>query len=52
MEVTIANLFGLSDEQQAVIEPFMPRDQSRLERKGNRQVILLHDPTARASCMS
>lgn len=40
----MANLFWLSDEQRAVIEPFMPRDQPGPERKDDRQIIsgILH----------
>ena len=39
LEVAIADLFWLSDEQWAVIEPFMPRDQPGPERKDDRQII-------------
>lgn len=40
----MADLFWLSDEQWAVIEPFMPRDQPGPERKDDRQIIsgILH----------
>ncbi|APT33497.1 Transposase [Methylobacterium phyllosphaerae] len=40
----MANLFWLSDEQWAVIEPFMRRDQPRPEQKDDRQIIsgILH----------
>ncbi len=40
----MANLFWLSDEHWAVIEPFMPRDQPGPERKDDRQIIsgILH----------
>jgi transposase len=40
----MANLFWLSDEQWAVIEPFMPRDQPGPKRKDDRQIIsgILH----------
>lgn len=40
----MANLFWLSDDQWAVIEPFMPKDQPGPERKDDRQVIsgILH----------
>jgi transposase len=44
LEVAMADLFWLSDEQWAVIEPFMPRDQPGPERKDDRQIIsdILH----------
>ena len=35
----MANLFWLSDEQWAVIDPFMPKDQPGPERKDDRQII-------------
>ncbi len=40
----MADLFWLSNEQWAVIEPFMPRDQPGPERKDDRQIIsgILH----------
>ena len=40
----MADLFWLSDEQWAVIEPFMPKDQPGPERKDDRQIIsgILH----------
>ena len=40
----MADLFWLSDEQWAVIEPFMPRDQPGPERKDDRQIVsgILH----------
>jgi len=40
----MADLLWLSDEQWAVIEPFMPRDQPGPERKDDRQIIsgILH----------
>ena len=40
----MADLFWLSDEQWAVIAPFMPRDQPGPERKDDRQIIsgILH----------
>ena len=48
----MTNLFWLSEEQRAVIEPFMPRDQSGPERKDDRQIISLRGPSVRAYCMS
>lgn len=44
LEMTMASLFWLSDEQWAVIGPFMPRDQPGLERKDDRKIIssILH----------
>ncbi len=40
----MANLFWLSDEQWAVIQPFMPRDQPVPERKDDQRIIsgILH----------
>ena len=35
----MADLFYLSDEQWAVIEPFMPRVQPGPERKDDRQIV-------------
>lgn len=44
----VADLFWLSNEQWAVIEPFMPRNQPGPERKDDRQIIsgILHVITA------
>ena len=44
----MADLFWLSDEQWAVIEPFMPRNQPGPERKDDRRIIsgILHVITA------
>jgi transposase len=44
LEVAVADLFWLSDEQWAVIGPFMPKDQPGPERKDDRQIIsgILH----------
>jgi transposase len=44
LEVAMADLFWLSNEQWAVIEPFMPKDQPGPERKDDRQIIsgILH----------
>jgi transposase len=44
MEAAMVNLFWLSDEQWAVIEPFMPRNQPGPERKEDRRIIsgILH----------
>ncbi|WP_238178953.1 transposase, partial [Methylobacterium oxalidis] len=40
----MADLFWLSDEQWAVMAPFMPKDQPGPERKDDRQIIsgILH----------
>ena len=48
----MADLFWLSDEQWAVIEPFMPKDQPGPERKDDRQRISLRGPSVPASCTS
>ena len=50
LEVAMADLFWLSDEPWAMIEPFMPRDQPGPERKGDRQIISLRGPSVPASC--
>jgi transposase len=44
----VADLFWLSDEQWAVIEPFLPRNQPGPERKDDRRIIsgILHVITA------
>ena len=44
MEAAMADLFWLSDDEWAVIEPFMPRNQPGPERKDDRQIIsgILH----------
>ena len=44
----MADLFWLSDEQWAVIEPFMPRNQPGPERQDDRRIIsgILHVLTA------
>ena len=44
MEAAMADLFWLSDEQWAVMEPFMPTNQPGPERNDDRQVIsgILH----------
>ncbi|EHP90067.1 hypothetical protein MetexDRAFT_5054, partial [Methylorubrum extorquens DSM 13060] len=44
----MADLFWLSDEQWAVIEPFLPRNQPGPERKDDRRIIsgILHVITA------
>jgi transposase len=44
LEVAMADLLWLSEEQWAVIEPFMPRDQPGPVRKDDRQIIssILH----------
>ena len=44
MEAVIAHLFWLSDEQWAVMAPFMPKDQPRAEWRNARQIIsgILH----------
>ena len=46
----MADLVWLSDEQWAVIEPVMPRDQPGPERKDDRQFISLRGPSAPVSC--
>ena len=44
MEAAVSNLFWLSDEQWAVIEPFMPRNQPGPKREDDRRIIsgILH----------
>jgi len=44
MEAAMADLFWLSDEQWAVIAPFMPRNQPGPEREDDRRIIsgILH----------
>src|SRR5919202_1158336 len=48
MEAAMADLFWLSDEQWAVIGPFMPKNQPGPERKDDRQIIsgILHVVTS------
>ena len=45
----MVNLFWLSIKQWAVNEPFMPWDQPGPERKDDRQIISLRDPSVPAS---
>ena len=46
----MADLFWLSHEQRAAIEPFMPKNQSGPEKNDDRQVISLRGHSVPASC--